>query len=316
MEDFNNKLILKYKVEVESVKQLLEVQEQAVSTQSLLLEEKIDELKQAVKRLNDEIAMRRTAEAELQTAYVKLKETQKQLIQSAKMASIGVLAGGVAHEINNPLTGVLNNVQLIRMLVEAKKEFSLGDFKELLDIIEDSAARCKKITQSLLDFSHSSKGEFRMFSFNEAIEKVTMLIEQELKLQNIAIQKELTADIPFVSGDPQIIQQIVFDLINNAKWAIQQKSAKETGLIILRTEYEAEKKTICLSVSDNGIGIAKENLAKIFEPFFTTKQIGEGTGLGLSIVYNVVKDHQGTIEVESDVGRGTTFRIKLPDLSS
>ncbi len=259
-----------------------------------------------------DITSRKKAEKELKTAYEQLKTTQIQLIQSAKMASVGLLAGGVAHEINNPLTGVLNNVQLIKMLAEQKEDFSFQDFKELLGVIEESAVRCKKITQSLLDFSHTSKGVSQPILLNVIVDKVVALIGHELKLQDINIRQDLQPDLPQVLGDPQLLQQVVFDFISNARWAIQQKSSKGEGTITLTTRCDPGNRNICLSISDTGIGIAKENLATIFEPFFTTKAVGEGTGLGLSIVYGIIKAHRGSIEVDSRVGEGTTFKIYLP----
>ncbi|MBU1998993.1 MAG: PAS domain-containing protein, partial [Candidatus Omnitrophica bacterium] len=138
---------------------------------------------------------------ELQTTYSSLKETQDQLIQSSKMASLGQMAGSVAHEINNPLTGVLNNVQLIKMVAGNKESFDLKEFKELLDVIEESAMRCKQITQSLLDFSHSPTGVFQPLSLNEIVKKVDLLIAHELKLQSIPIHKDLQPDLPLISGD-------------------------------------------------------------------------------------------------------------------
>jgi signal transduction histidine kinase len=242
----------------------------------------------------------------------KPQQTQTQLIQIGKMAALGQLLSSVAHEINNPLTGVLNNVQLVRMMAEEKKEFNLENFKELLNIIEESALKCTKITRSLLDFSHASKGTFQPISLNEAVEKVAGLIEQELKLQDILLQKELQLDLPLILGDSQLLQQVVFDIISNACWAIHKKSEKVGGSITIKTEYLPESKRVLLSISDTGIGIPKDNLERIFEPFFTTKAVGEGTGLGLSIVYNIVKEHKGEIKVESEVGKGTTFKIGLP----
>jgi len=258
------------------------------------------------------IAELREKEGDLKTTYERLKTTQAQLVQSAKMASVGVLAGGVAHEINNPLTGVLNNVQLIRMMAGQKKDFNIDDFKELLAAIESSALRCKNITQALLNFSHASKGLFKPIYLNEIIDKVSILLEHEFKLQNVSISKELQPDLPQIQGDSQLLQQAIFDIVNNAQWAIQNKPGEKTGTVILKTEYDPEKKIVSLSISDNGVGIPKENLDKIFEPFFTTKQVGEGTGLGLSIVYNIIEAHRGSIEAVSETGKGATFRISLP----
>jgi PAS domain S-box-containing protein len=259
-----------------------------------------------------DITERKKAEEQLQQAYEQLKATQFQLVQSAKMASVGQLAGGVAHEINNPLTGVLNNVQLIKMESELKKEFHLEDFKVLLNVIEESALRCKKITESLLSFSRAATGKFVSISLNDLTEKVVTLINYEMKLQNITILTELQANLPQILGDPQLLQQIIFDLVGNAKWAIENKMPKTNGVITIKTSFHAEDKRISVSISDTGIGIPQENLEKIFEPFFTTKPVGEGTGLGLSIVYSIVKQHSGDIKVESHPGQGTTFKITLP----
>ncbi|MDD5255722.1 MAG: PAS domain S-box protein [Candidatus Omnitrophica bacterium] len=242
----------------------------------------------------------------------KLKEAQYQLIQTSKMSAIGQLASGVAHEINNPLTGVLNNVQLIKMEADVKKDSNVTDFRQLLDAIEESAMRCKKITQSLLDFSHASRGLLKPLSFNRVIEMVETLISHELELQNILIKKELQPDLPLVSGEPQLLQQVIFDIISNARWAIRKKGASEKGVITLKTGYDSEKNQVIVSIADTGIGISREDSYKIFEPFFTTKNVGEGTGLGLSIVYNIISAHKGMISVESEPGRGAVFTIALP----
>jgi two-component system, NtrC family, sensor kinase len=250
---------------------------------------------------------------ELKIAYEQLQKTQSQLIQSAKMASVGLLAGGIAHEINNPLTGILNNLQLIRMIMASKdKDFTVGEFKEFLAAMEESAQRCKKITQSLLGFSHASKGLFKSLSLNDIVEKVVALVGHELTLQNITIQTNLQPGLPLVSADSQLMQQAIFDLISNANWAIRKKSDSGYGTVTIESRYQPEDKTVCILISDTGIGMAQEIQQRLFEPFFTTKQVGEGTGLGLSIVYNIIKSHEGTITVESKVDQGTTFKIVLP----
>ncbi len=252
--------------------------------------------------------------SDLQKSNIQLKEIQAQLIQSSKMASIGQLAGGVAHEINNPLTGVLNNIQLIKMIKEQSgKEIDSREEKKLFDAIEESALRCKKITQSLLDFSHVSKGQHQQVSLNDIIEKITALTEHELRLQNVAIKKDFASDLPLVSVDPQLLQQAILDIITNARWAIQQKSgSKDGGAITIKTSIAADNKHVEVVISDTGIGIPRENLNKIFDPFFTTKEIGEGTGLGLAVVYNIIEAHRGSIEVESEPGKGSIFKITLP----
>jgi len=258
-----------------------------------------------------DISERKKAEGEFKAAYEDLKETQAQLIQCSKMSALGQLAGGVAHELNNPLTGVLNNVQLIKIEAEAKKDFNISEFKELLDIVEASAVRCKKITQSLLDFTHIASGRFSSLSLNEIVEKTIDLVLQEMKLQNITFRKELCPDLPQIQGDPQLLQQAVFGLIVNANWAIQKKS-DGGGVITIKTECDPKGKGATLTISDTGIGIPQENFHKLFTPFFTTKEVGEGTGLGLALFFNIIENHHGRIDVESEVGVGTTFKIFLP----
>ena len=259
------------------------------------------------------IIRRKQIEEELKKAYYELTQTQSQLVHSAKMASIGQLAAGVAHEINNPLTGVLNNAQLIRLIMEQKNPLTIDEFKDIVGVIEHSALRCKKITQSLLNFSHISTGEFKQVSLSKIIEEVVNLIEYEMRLQNITLEKMVQADLPDIMGDAQLLEQVIFDALANARWAIQQKKQKERNSITISAAYPGEGKVL-LTIADTGIGIPEENLSKVFEPFFTTKAVGEGTGLGLSIIYGVIKKHNGIITVESQVDVGTTIKIAFPSL--
>lgn len=260
-------------------------------------------------------AERRKIQEELKNAYDKLRETQSQLIQSAKMATVGQLSSSIAHEIINPLAIISNCSHLLKIKLEKEKQPDTEKLKRSLDMIEDSVRRCKNIAGSLLDFSHTAKGLFQPISVNTAIENVINFIEYELKSENILIQKKLSPDLPNLLGDSQLLQQVIFDLIANARWAIRKKSQREGGLIIIASSYETQSKNILICVSDTGIGIPEENLSKIFEPFFTTKPVGEGTGLGLSIVSHIIKEHNGAIEVESQVNKGATFKILLPVIS-
>jgi PAS domain S-box-containing protein len=249
---------------------------------------------------------------ERKKAEQQLKEAQAQLVQSAKMASVGQLAGGVAHEINNPLVGVLNNVQFIKIALAQKSDFKIDDFKKILDDIEAASLRCTRITRSLLDFSHASNGIRQDLSINEIVEKVISLTELEFKLNNIVIRKQLDPGLPLINGESQLLQQVVLDLLSNAKWAILVKAGKLGGAITAKTGYDAAARSVYLSISDTGIGIPKENMERIFEPFFTTKPVGEGTGLGLALVYNIIKGHQGKVEVKSGPGQETIFKVTLP----
>ena len=265
------------------------------------------------KKFKKEIIERRLAEEALKSAYEELKNVQGKLIQAEKMSAIGRLAGGVAHEVNNPLTGVLNMVQLAKMAAEEKHDFNLSEFKEYLDIIEDSALRCKRITGSLLDFSRVGSGKKLAISLNELVEKTAILIGYELKLRNISFESELADPLPRMMGDLQLLQQIVVGLCDNAQWAVGKKFTNVPGgKIFIKTWYNAQEKQVCLSCADNGIGIPGDKIGKIFEPFFTTKDVGEGTGLGLAVAYSFIREHKGTVTVESRENEGTVFSIKFP----
>lgn len=315
----NELLLARQQLEEQVRERTAQLQKTNQELNSEIQEHKQD--RERINRLNEDMGLRimeRTSELqyqkeELRNAYEKLKTVQAQLVQSAKMASLGQLAGGVAHEINNPLTGVLNNIQLIKMELAGKNDFGPADFKDVLDIIEESALRCASITSSLLDFSRSAGETFQPYCLNEIVEKTLNLIGHEILLHNIAIEKRLKPDLPLVLGDFQLLQQALFDIIINAQWAIRKKSDAD-GLITIKTEYEPEKASVSLSISDTGCGIAPEELAKIFDPFFTTKPAGEGTGLGLAIVYSIVKKHSGEIEAVSELGQGATFKISIPAL--
>jgi signal transduction histidine kinase len=258
--------------------------------------------------------IRRTAviEALVEQKTEELRSVQAQLLQSSKMAAVGQLAGGVAHEINNPLTGVLNNVQLIGMELDAGKEFKSEEIRELMGVIEESALRCKKITQALLDFSHVSKAVFCPVSLNDIAKRALVLISPKLTPENIAIKQDFEPDIPMISGDPQLLKQVILELVLNAQWAISQKSGQASNNITIKTWYDSKERSVFISVADTGIGIPENIIPRIFEPFFTTKDVGKGTGLGLALVYNVIDSHKGSIKVESRLDLGTIFKIRLP----
>ncbi len=249
-------------------------------------------------------------ENSVKDAFEKLQATQSQLVQSAKMAALGQLAGGVAHEINNPLTGVLNNIQLIKMEMD-DKGCDPQTFKEILDVVEEAAMRCKRITTGLLDFSRSDKKSYQPTDLSMVVKKTIDLAGHDMKLDNIKIVSEFASNLPPILADANQLQQIFLNLINNARWAVK---AKPDATISVKTYASSFDKTVNIEISDNGCGIDKEHLKRLFEPFFTTKKPGEGTGLGLSICYGIIKEHRGTVMVNSEVGLGTTFKITFPQV--
>ncbi|MBI4971689.1 MAG: HAMP domain-containing protein [Candidatus Omnitrophica bacterium] len=232
------------------------------------------------------------------------KRLERAVIQSEKMAAVGQLAGGVAHEINNPLGVILGFAQ------GCVKRVPPGDALEMpLKSIEREAQRCKKLVQDLLAFSRAEKITDTAFNLNEAVEEAMSLIKAEGKVKDVEVQEEYENNLPACRGNRNQIQQIVVNLSNNAIDAMATG-----GSLIVRTRKETKgTKTWCeIQVQDTGSGIPPEIQAKIFDPFFTTKEVGKGTGLGLSLVYEIVKKHDAEIHFETQMGKGTTFFVKFP----
>lgn len=229
------------------------------------------------------------------------------------MAAVGQLSSSIAHEINNPLTGVLNNAQLLKLMLSAGKDLDRAGLKKAADAIEDSALACAEVSHALLDFFRASGNVFFPVSLNKTIDKVAFIMESEIRRKNISLEKQLDEDLPDVRGDAQLLQQVIFNLITNASYAIERKFRNQQGgQIRIATRYEKVKGAVEASISDNGIGIAGEDMGKVFKPFFTTKPAGQGTGLGLSIIHDIIAKHRGRINVESNPGEGATFFISLP----
>lgn len=225
-----------------------------------------------------------------------LEESQRQLIQSEKLASLGQLAAGVAHEINNPLTNISNSAQLL--LQEAE-----GKVAKRLKIIEENVEKASRIVRNLRNFSRAPEFHPEFVDVNSLLEKSLEFVRHELK--GIEVVKDFDTDLPEVLADPLQLQQVFVNIITNACQAMPNG-----GTLTLATRGGDEM--VEIRISDTGVGIPKEHLSKIFDPFFTTRKVGKGTGLGLSISYKIVDAHNGKIEVESEVGKGSTFIIKLP----
>ena len=231
-----------------------------------------------------------------------LQETQHQLVQAEKMTVIGQLVSGVAHELNNPLAGVLGFAQLLQRRAPPE---AIG---RGLRKIEAEAERCRRIVQNLLIFARKHKPQKSPVELNSVVERTLEMREYHLRTDGIDLVRELDPGLPRTMLDENQIQQVVMNLLNNAHHALLE--ARGTRRLRVATQVVDDR--IVLRVQDTGSGIAPENLPKIFDPFFTTKEVGRGTGLGLSICYGIVQEHHGDIRVESAPGRGTTFTIELP----
>lgn len=286
---------------------------------------------------------------ELKKSLKDLQETQSQLVQSEKMASIGQLAAGVAHEINNPVGFVKSNLgtmdeyrkDIIRLLDhyatleatigreseisgngaihkviediqkvkdEIDLDFIIDDYENVIAESIDGTTRVAKIVSDLKDFSHVDKAELEHADINKGIESTINIVWNELKYKANVVKK--LGDIPLIQCYPQRLNQVFMNILVNAAQAIEQKGE-------IRISTEADNGYVEIRISDTGSGMPPNILSKIFDPFFTTKDVGKGTGLGLNMAYNIIQKHQGTIDVESEVGKGTTFIIRLqtePDL--
>lgn len=233
----------------------------------------------------------------------KLREfTTRRIMESERLAHIGQLAAGIAHEINNPLTGIVTYSHLL--LERAKAD---NGTREFLEKIVKQADRCRDIIRGLLDFARQRKPDKRPSSVNRVLEECISLVENQALFHNIRITRNLAPDLPKVFMDPSQIQQVFMNMIINAAEAMNGN-----GELKLATRHLPADGVVEIQFSDTGHGIAEEDLDRIFDPFFTTKEVGHGTGLGLAISYGIIKEHKGTITVESQVGKGTTFTIRLP----
>jgi PAS domain S-box-containing protein len=230
-----------------------------------------------------------------------LEDTYKQLLHSEKLASLGKLAAGVAHEINNPLGGILMYANM--MLEQARDEQTVKDLREIVD----QTLRCKEIVQGLLDFARRRGEERAMAQIDAVLDKCIGLMSKQAFFMNIHVEREFQPDLPPVMADPDQLTQVFTNLIVNAADAMGGK-----GTLRLRTWGEGSPPQVHVEVSDTGAGIPDEHLSRIFDPFFTTKEVGKGTGLGLSIAYGIVKKRGGQIQVRSRVGEGTTFHLVFP----
>jgi two-component system NtrC family sensor kinase len=251
-------------------------------------------LYETVKRFNRELERRveeRTAE---------LQAAQQQLIQAEKLASIGQLAAGVAHEINNPIGVILGFTQLL--LKKTPEESSL--YKPLATM-EREGLRCKEIVQGLLDFARQNRTRLGRVCLNDVIEAAAELMPHHTHSDLVRVVKEYDPSLPPVLGDEYKLQQVFVNLLINAYQAMPDGG--ELHISSLSADGQ-----VCATISDTGAGIAADHLGRIFDPFFTTKDVGEGTGLGLSISYGLIEQHGGTIEVESEPGAGATFVVRLP----
>jgi len=231
-------------------------------------------------------------------------------MQESKMAALGKMAAGIAHEINNPLAVIAEKAGWIKDLLKMEdipKSKNFQEFADAVGKIESHTNRAKTVTHRLLGFARRMEPISERVSINSVLDESIDFLENEARYRNIDIQVDYSPDLPLLLSDPAQLQQVFLNIINNAIDAIGKN-----GEIIIRTQYRAKNQEISIEIADNGPGIAKEMINKIFDPFFTTKEVGKGTGLGLSISYGIIEKLGGRILVASEEGKGSTFTIYLP----
>jgi signal transduction histidine kinase len=253
-----------------------------VGVLTAVLMNRIDEERQMVRRLN---------------------ESREQLVHAEKLASLGQLSASIAHEINNPLAGVLTYTKLLEKKV-AGDTLEKGPALDYLSKMESEVSRCSRIIRNLLDFSRQSEPTLRLVDVNQIIEQVLAMVGHQAQLQKVEVVRELDPSLPKVMADSDKLQQVFTNLTLNA---IQAMSGG--GNLTLRTSVANGR--VRIDVQDTGCGISRENLSKLFTPFFTTKEKGSGVGLGLAVVRGIIERHKGEIRVQSEVGKGTTFSVYL-----
>jgi two-component system NtrC family sensor kinase len=262
------------------------------------------ELKQANGEIND---WAKTLESRVEEKTAELKQAHEHLVHVERMASIGKLAAIVAHEINNPLAGILVYAKLLLKKIAA--DGSAEESKQHLSMIASESARCGDIVKNLLQFSRQAKVNLEPNDINDIIAQSLRLIQHKVDLMGITTEVRLDETINHVVCDAQQIKQALVALLINACEAMKQGE----GVLSIESRRLPSRRVVEIAVSDNGVGMDEETKKQIFEPFFTTKEQGKGVGLGLAVVYGIVNGHAGEIEVKSSPGLGTTFVIRLPE---
>jgi DNA-binding response OmpR family regulator len=260
-----------------------------------------------ISKMNEELERRITERTE------KLTETQAQLFHTSKLATLGEMSAGLAHEMNQPLSGISLTAENMKRLMD-RDSLTKENMESALGDINASIKRMSKIIQHIRIFARQETLKFSEIDVNEPIENALSLLGEQLRLHEIEVVKEYSDNLPRITGEPYQLEQVITNIISNARDAMDEKGEKNikgySKKLIFKTAQVNNE--ICIAVSDNGSGMSAEQKEKIFQPFFTTKEVGKATGLGMSISFGIVESHKGRIEVESKQGAGATIKIILP----
>ncbi|MFC1885600.1 nitrogen regulation protein NR(II) [Thermodesulfobacteriota bacterium] len=263
------------------------------------------------KRFKEEEEITRRLEQMVEQRTEQLNDTHAKLLHKDKMASLGKLSASVVHEINNPLSGVLNLIILIKRIMKesGNRDKNTEEIRRYLDLMETETKRTSRIVSNLLAFSRQSKMELNRLDLNRLIEKTLFLNANLLKINQVKVERHLFPDIPDIVGSEDQLQQVFMNIVSNAAESME---ATGGGVLRIETGYQLGDDRIFIKLSDTGVGIPQTHLTELFEPFFTTKKKGKGVGLGLSVAYGIIKEHDGSIHVKSKEGNGAMFIVELP----
>jgi two-component system NtrC family sensor kinase len=272
--------------------------------------DEIGDLAQSFDKMSEELRVAnnkllewgKTLEKKVEERTEEIRKMQSHLIQQEKLASLGKLAAGIAHEINNPLGGILIYSHLL--LEEADK--GGPEFDSLKKIVKETT-RCKEIVKGLLQFARPKEPEMIQTDINEILDNSLSIIEGQALFQNIELEKQYASDLPRIVADSTQLQQVFMNIILNGAEAMDGN-----GKFTIKTSLGSDRKNIHIEFVDTGHGIKEEDKKRLFEPFFTTKEVGKGTGLGLAISYSIIQKHEGTIKVKSQEDKGSTFTVIIP----
>ncbi len=252
------------------------------------------------------------------TDITEMIEKDAQLIQASKMTTLGEMSAGMAHELNQPLNAIKMGNEYLKMMIEKGKTVSQKDLYQVVNEVSDQVDRAAKIIDRLREFGRKADFTREKVDINKSIRDVLAIIGRQLSLQNIEVKLDLDQTVPPILAHKNRLEQVIFNMVTNARDAIGQKKEsvdKTSERVITIRSYQHDGR-VAVTVSDTGIGIPRLVKERIFEPFFTTKEVGKGMGLGLSITYGIVRDYGGEIGVESEEGKGSTFRITFPQIAA
>jgi signal transduction histidine kinase len=293
---------------IDQLRKGAEVIEQGLLDHRLLIDSG-DEIELLSKQFNSMASKleesHQTLERKVEERTRELKESQEAMVQQEKMVGVGQLAAGIAHELNTPLGTIIGYAQMLRedLAQQPGASANLADIDEIIG----QAGRCRDLVKNLLNFSRRSSVEKTTADINDIIRKILSLVEHDFEMKSVRLQLDLDTAIPTTRANENEIAQVILNLANNAA-----DSMPAGGDLDVATRYDEATDRICISMHDTGCGIKESDRTRVFEPFFTTKEVGKGTGLGLSISYKIVENHLGSLEFDTTLNQGTTFRVYLP----